>query len=123
MNLISNVNIDPNPADTDSSEHSSDKEVYLETIEEVEQELVDPNKVNMDKTEYNTRLKKVKVAELAVKHSIKRFNSKTVSKLDLKSYQSSLKNIEKKLEVFEENTDRILVVLKDNDPRKDDLEN
>merc|ERR1712240_713964 len=95
LNLTSNVNIDPNPADTDSSEQSSDKEVYLETIEEVKQELIDPNKGKMDDTEYNTRFNKVKVAELAVKHSIKRFNSKTVSDLDLNSYQSSLKNIKK----------------------------
>ena len=50
-NLASNINIDPNPADTDSSEQSCDEEVYLETIEEVEQELVDPNKAKMDKTE------------------------------------------------------------------------
>ena len=89
------VNIVSKPALSDSSEQSSDKEVYLETIKEVEQELVDPNKAKMDKTEYNTRFNKVKVAELAVKHSIKRFNSKTVSDLDLKSYQSSLKNIKK----------------------------
>ena len=53
-NLNLNVNINPNPADTDSSEQSSDEEVYLETIEEVEQELVDPIKAEMDKTEYNT---------------------------------------------------------------------
>ena len=33
-----------------------------------------------------------------------------------------MKNIEKKLEVFEENADRILVTLEDDDPRKDDLE-
>ena len=76
----------------------------------------------MDNTEYNTRFNEVKIADLAVKHSIKRFNSKTVSKLDLKSYQSSLKNIKKKLEVFEGNADRILVVVKDDDPRKDYLE-
>ena len=49
----------------------------------------------MDKTEYNTRFNEAKVAELAVKHSIKRFNSKTVSDLDLNSYQSSLQNIKK----------------------------
>ena len=49
-----NVNIDPNSADTDSSEQISDKEVNLITFEEVEQELVDPNKANMDKTEFNT---------------------------------------------------------------------
>ena len=42
LNLTFNVNIDPNPADTDSSEQTSDKEVDLETIEAVEQELVDP---------------------------------------------------------------------------------
>ena len=76
----------------------------------------------MDNTEYNTRFNEVKIAELAVKHSIKRFNSKTVSDLDLNSYQSSLKNIKKKLEVFEENVNKILVVLEDDDPRKDDLE-
>ena len=92
-NLTSNVNIVPNPAVSDSSEQSSDKEVYLETIEEVKQELINPNKGKMDDTEYNTRFNEVKIAELAVKHSIKRFNSKTVSKLDFKSYQTSLKNI------------------------------
>merc|ERR1712240_640956 len=54
-NLTSNLNIDPNPADTDSSEQSSDEEVNLETIEEVEQELVDPIEAKMDETEYNTR--------------------------------------------------------------------
>ena len=69
-NLTFNVNIDPNPADTDSSEQSSDEEVYLETIEEVEQELVDPNNAKMDNTEYNTRFNEVKIAELAVKYSI-----------------------------------------------------
>ena len=47
-NPTSNVNIDPNPADTDSSEQSSDKEVYLETIKEVEQELVDLKEAKMD---------------------------------------------------------------------------
>ena len=90
-NLTSNVNIDLNPAVSDSSEQSSDKEVYLETIKEVEQELIDPNKAKMDNTEYNTRFNKVKVAELPVKYSIKGFNSKTMLKSDLKSYQSSLK--------------------------------
>ena len=54
-----NVNIDPNPADTDSSEQSSDEEVYLETIKEFEQELVDPNKAKMDDTEYNIGLMKL----------------------------------------------------------------
>ena len=49
-----NVNIDPDSADTDSSEQTSDKEVNLITFEEVEEELVDPNKANMDKTEFNT---------------------------------------------------------------------
>ena len=78
MNLISNINIDHNPADTDSSEQTSDDEVNLITFEEVEQEPVDPNKAKMDDTEYNTQFNEVKIAELAVKHSIKRFNSKTV---------------------------------------------
>ena len=77
-NLTSNVNIVPNPAVSDSSEQSSDKEVYLETIEEVEQELVDPNKAKMDDTEKKTRFDEDNITELAVKHSIKRFNSKTV---------------------------------------------
>ena len=53
-NFTSNINIVPNPAVSDSSEQSSDKEVYLETIKEVEQELVDPNKANMEETEFNT---------------------------------------------------------------------
>ena len=49
------VNAVPNPGASDSSEQNSDKEVNLETIEEVEQELVDPNKaLKMDDTEYNT---------------------------------------------------------------------
>ena len=74
-----NVNVDPNSADTDSSEQSGDKEVYLETIEEVEQELVDPIEAKMDETEYNTWYRKVKAAELAVKDNIKIFNSETVS--------------------------------------------
>ena len=41
LNFTPNGNIDLSPADTHSSEQSSDKEVYLETIEEVEQELID----------------------------------------------------------------------------------
>ena len=89
-NLISNVNIDPNPPDTDSSEQTSDKEVNLITFEEVEEELVDPNKVNMDETEYNTRFRKVKATEIAVKNSIARFNSGTVSAAILDFYKRSL---------------------------------
>ena len=76
----------------------------------------------MDQTEYNTRFRKVKATELAVKNSIDRFNSKTVSDSDLDSYQSSLKNIEKKLEVFVDNINDILKDPKDNDPRRNDLE-
>ena len=76
----------------------------------------------MDDTVYNTRVKKVKKAELAVKNSIERFNSKTVSDLDLDSYLSSLKNIERKLGAFEENVNDVLVDLEDDDSRKDDLE-
>ena len=76
----------------------------------------------MDDTVYNTQIKKVKVAELAVKNSIKRLNSKAVSDLDLNTHQSSLQNIGKKLEVFEDNINDILVDLEDNDPRKDGLE-
>ena len=53
--LTADVNVVPNPGVSDSSEQNSDEEVNLETIEEVEQELVDPNKAKMDKTEYNTR--------------------------------------------------------------------
>ena len=45
-----------------------------------------------------------------------------MSDSDLDSYQSSLKNIEKKLEVFVDNINDILVDLEDNDPRKNDLE-
>ena len=55
LNLTSNVNIVPSPTVSASLEQCSDEEVYLETIEEVEQELVDPNKTNMDETEFNTR--------------------------------------------------------------------
>ena len=102
LNLTSNINIDPNPADTDSSEQTSDKEVNLITFEEVEQELVNPNKENMDKTEYNTQFRKVKATEIAVKNSIARFNSGTVSAAVLDSYKTGLQNIEKKLEAFEE---------------------
>ena len=116
-----NSNIDPNPADTDSSEQTSDKEVDLETIKEVEQELVDPIEAKMDKTEYNTRYRKVKAAELAVKDNIKIFNSETVSDLDLNTYQSSLKDIRKELKFFVESINDILINLKDDDPRKDDL--
>ena len=76
----------------------------------------------MGETEFNTQIKKVKKAELAVKNSIERFNSKTVSDSDLDSYQSSLKNIEKKLEVFVDNINDILRDLEDNDPRRNDLE-
>ena len=72
------VNVDPNPGASDSSEQNSDEEVNLETIEEVEQELVDPNKANMDKTEFNTQFRKVRATEIAVKNSIARFNSGTV---------------------------------------------
>ena len=66
-NLTSNVNIESNPADTDSSEQTSDKEVNLITFEEVEEELVDPNKANMDETEFNTRFRKVRATEIALK--------------------------------------------------------
>ena len=76
----------------------------------------------MDETEYNTRYRKVKAAELAVKENIEIFNSETVSDLDLNTYQSSLQNIGKKLKVFVDNINDILVDLEDNDPRKDDLE-
>ena len=120
--MTADVNVDPNPGASDSSEQNSDKEVNLETIEEVEQELVDPNKTNMDETEFNTRFRKVKTIELAVKQSITRFNSGTVSDVVLDSYKSSLQNIEKKLEAFEENVNNILVDLEDDDPRKDALE-
>ena len=120
--MTADVNAVPNPGAIDSSEQNSYEEVNLETIEEVEQELVDPNKSNMDKTEYNTRFRKVKTTELAVKQSITRFNSGTVSDVVLDSYKSSLQNIEKKLEAFEENVNDILVDLEDDDPRKDTLE-
>ena len=63
-NLTSNINIVCNPADTHSSEQSSDEEVYLETIEEVEQELVNPNKAKMDETEYKTKIRKIKLLNL-----------------------------------------------------------
>ena len=76
----------------------------------------------MDDTVYNTPIKKVKVAELAVKNSITRFNSKAASDLDLNIYQSSLQNIGKKLEVFVDNINDILVNLEDNDTRIDGLE-
>ena len=119
--LTADVNVVPNPGVIDSSEQNSDKEVNLETIEEVEQELVDPIEAKMDETEYNTQYRKVKTAELAVKDSIETFNSKTVSDLDLNTYQSSLKDIGKELKVFVESINDILIDLKDDDPRKDDL--
>ena len=65
--VAANVDLVPNPAVTDGSEESSGEEEHLENVEEVEEELVDPNNTKMDDTEYNTQLKKVKVAELAVK--------------------------------------------------------
>ena len=46
---------------------------------------------------------------------IKGFNSKLVSDLDINTYQSSLQNIEKKLETLENTTDVILVNLEDED--------
>ena len=95
--VTANVEIVPNPAVIEGTEQNSDEEEYIETAEEVVEELVDPDKAKMDDTEYNTRLKKVKVAELAVRNGLRRFNSKTVSDLDLNSYLSSLKNIRKKL--------------------------
>ena len=76
----------------------------------------------MDDKVYTTRIKKVKVAELALNDSIKRFNSKAVSDLDLSTYQSSLKDIKKELKVFVDNINDILVDLEGNDPRKDGLE-
>ena len=65
-----NVEIVPNPAGTDGSEESSGEEahleeVHLENIEEVVEELVDPNNTKMDATECNTRVEKVKIADLA----------------------------------------------------------
>ena len=86
----------PNLGDGGNLELSSLKEFDQEITEEVEQKTIVPNKVEtMDDTVYNTRIKKVKIAELAVKNSIERFNSKTVSDLDLDLYQSSLTNIKK----------------------------
>ena len=45
LNLTSNIKINPNPGDTDSSEHTSDKEVNLITFEDIEEKLVDPNRI------------------------------------------------------------------------------
>ena len=70
----------------------------------------------MDKTEYNTRFRKVKATELAVKDDIEIFNSETVSDLDLNTYQSSLKDIRKELKVFVESINDILIDLEDDDP-------
>ena len=84
--VTANLEIVPNPAVIEGTEQSSDEE----TAELVVEELVDPNKGKMDDLEYNTRLKKVKLAELAVRDGLRRFNSKTVSDLDLNNYQSSL---------------------------------
>ena len=76
----------------------------------------------MEETEFNTQFRKVKATELAVKQSIARFNSRTVSDAALDSYKTSLQNIKKKLEAFEVNVNDILIDLEDDDPRKDDLE-
>ena len=64
----------------------------------------------------------MKVAKLAVNDSIKRFNSKAASDLDLYIYQSSLQNIGKKLKVFVDNINDILRDLEDNGPRRNNLE-
>ena len=56
-----------------------------------------------------------------MKDNIEIFNSETVSDLDLNTYQSSLKDIGKELKVFVESINDILIDLKDDDPRKDDL--
>ena len=53
--------------------------------------------------------------------SVAIFNSKIVSYLDLNRYQLGLQNIGKELKVFKDNINDILVDLKDDDPRKDDL--
>ena len=95
------VIIVPNLGDCGNLELNSLEEFDQETIEEVEQELVDPKGAKMDETEYNTPFRKTKVAELAVKDSIKIFNSETVSDLDLNTYQSCLKDIGKELKLEE----------------------
>ena len=56
LHPTSDVNTVPNSGDRDSLELNSDKEVYQETIEEFEQELINPNKATIDETEYNTRI-------------------------------------------------------------------
>ena len=63
-NLTSNVNIDPNSADTDSSEQSGDEEVYPETIEGVEQELVDPKEAKWTKQNTTLDSEKLKLLNL-----------------------------------------------------------
>ena len=46
----------PNPGDSGNLELNSPEEFDQEIIEEVEQETIDPNKVeNFDQTEFNTR--------------------------------------------------------------------
>ena len=57
-----------------------------------------------------------------MKDNIKIFNSETVSDLDLNTYQSSLQNIGKKLKVFEDNINVILVNLEEDYPRNNDLD-
>ena len=84
--------------------------------------IADPKEAKMDKTEYNTWLRKVKATVIAVQNRIARFNSGVVSAAVLGSYKTSLQNIEKKLEAFEENVTDILIDLEDDDPRKDDIE-
>ena len=80
--VTANLEIVPNPAGTEGTEQNSDEEENIN--EEVVEELVDPsNKAKMDDTEYITLLKKVKIAELAVRDGLRRFNSKTISDLDL----------------------------------------
>ena len=67
-------------------------------------------------------IEKLKPLKLLIKNSIARLNISIVSAAVLDSYKTSLQNIEKKLEAFEENVTDILIDLEDDDPRKDDLE-
>ena len=63
-NLTSNINIDPNPADTDSSEHTSDEEVMLITFQDIEEKLVNPTEQKWMKQNSTLDLEKLKPLNL-----------------------------------------------------------
>ena len=58
--IAANVDIVLDPAVNNNSGENSGKEEYLESIEEVVKELVDPKETKTDDSESNTRVKKGK---------------------------------------------------------------